>query len=95
MKKAVVLTAIIGATFAFADAAALYQKCVACHGAKGEKVALGKSKVINKMSKADFIAAMKGYKDGSYGGPMKAVMKGQVVALDDAAIQAITDYIVQ
>ena len=95
MKKIVFLTAIIGATFAFADAATLYQKCVACHGAKGEKVALGKSKVINTMSKADFISSMKGYKDGSYGGPMKAVMKGQVIALDDMQIESIATYIVK
>ncbi len=78
---------------AFADGAAAYKKCAGCHGANGEKVALGKSKIINQMSKADIVAAMNGYKDGSYGGPMKGVMKGQVASLGDADIQAIADMI--
>ena len=36
---------------------------------------------------------MKGYKDGSYGGPMKGVMKGQVTKLSDADIQALAEQI--
>jgi len=47
---------------------ALYKKCAGCHGQTGEKVALGKSKVIKDMSKADIVVALKGYKDGTYGG---------------------------
>ncbi|MEA3373181.1 MAG: c-type cytochrome [Campylobacterota bacterium] len=78
---------------AFADGAAAYKKCAGCHGANGEKVALGKSKVIKDMSKADIVAAMKGYKDGTYGGPMKGLMKGQVASMSDADIQAIADMI--
>lgn len=73
----------------------LYQKCITCHGAQGEKVALGKSKIIKDMSKEDFIASMKGYQDGTYGGPMKAVMLGQVKGLSDADIQKIADFIVK
>ena len=95
MKNVILLTSVVAATMVMADASALYQKCVGCHGAKGEKVALGKSKIINTMAKADFITAMKGYKDGSYGGPMKAVMKGQVITLDDAKIEAIADLIIK
>ncbi len=45
------------------------------------------------MTKADFIAAMKGYKDGSYGGPMKGLMKGQAAGLSDADIEAIANQI--
>lgn len=63
--------------------------CVGCHGANFEKVAMGKSKVVKDMSKADIVAALKGYKDGSYGGAMKGLMKGQVASLDDAAIEAM------
>lgn len=73
----------------------LYKKCIACHGAQGEKVALGKSKIIKDMSKEDFIASMKGYQDGSYGGPMKAMMTGQVKNLTDADIEALADYIIK
>ncbi len=89
MKKVVLLTSIL-ACVAFANP---YQKCAGCHGANGEKVALGKSKVIKDMTKADFIAAMKGYKDGSYGGPMKGLMKGQAAPLSDADIEAIANQI--
>jgi len=65
-----------------------YQKCVACHGANGEKVALGKSKIIKDMTKADFVAALKGYQAGTYGGAMKGVMAGQVKGLTDAQMEA-------
>ena len=85
------LTAILGA----ADGAALYKKCAACHGPTGEKVALGKSKVIKDMSQADLSAAMKGYKDGTYGGAMKALMKGQVASLSDVDMEAVATYIAQ
>lgn len=89
MKKILLLTSVL-ACVAFANP---YAKCVACHGANGEKVALGKSKIIKDMSKEDFIKAMKGYKDGSYGGAMKGVMKGQVATLSDADIEAIANQI--
>jgi cytochrome c-type protein NapB len=54
---------------------------------------MGKSKVVKDMSKADIVAALKGYKDGSYGGAMKGIMKGQVASLSDADMQAIADSI--
>ena len=63
--------------------------CIGCHGANFEKVAMGKSKIVKDMSKAEISAALKGYKDGSYGGAMKALMKAQVASLDDAAIEAL------
>ena len=90
MKKLVVAASLLTACVAFANP---YGKCVGCHGANGEKAALGKSKVIKDMTKADFIAAMKGYKDGSYGGPMKGLMKGQAMPLSDADIEAIANQI--
>ncbi len=92
MKKVIIAGLILVASASVASADA-YKKCAGCHGAAGEKVALGKSKVIKDMTKADIVAAMKGYKDGSYGGPMKGLMKGQVASLSDADIQAIADKI--
>ena len=83
------LSAILGA----ADGAALFKKCAACHGPNGEKSALGKSKIIKDLSQADIVTAMKGYKDGTYGGAMKALMKGQVAALSDEDIEAIATHI--
>ena len=62
--------------------------CVACHGANFEKVAMGVSKVVKDMTKDEIIASLKGYQDGSYGGNMKALMKGQVAGWDDAKIEA-------
>jgi cytochrome c-type protein NapB len=67
--------------------------CAGCHGANFEKKAMGKSKVVKDMSKADIVAALKGYKDGSYGGAMKGMMKGQVATLSDADMAAIADAI--
>jgi len=67
--------------------------CKGCHGASFEKKAMGKSKVVKDMSKADIVAALKGYKDGSYGGAMKGMMKGQVASLSDADMEAMANEI--
>lgn len=75
------------------DAAKLYATCAGCHGAKGEKQALGKSNIIAGQSKEDLVMKLKGYKDGSYGGAMKTLMKGQVDKLDDKAIDALAEHI--
>lgn len=89
MKKLVLVLAILGlSTSLMADA---YTKCAGCHGANGEKVALGKSKVMSAMTKQEIVYSLKGYKDGTYGGPMKGLMKAQVAGLSDADIKAIAD----
>lgn len=95
MKKTFLAVTALAAfsTGLMADGAALYKKCATCHGAAGEKPALGKSKVINEMSKAEIATALKGYKDGSYGGAQKGMMVAQVKSLDDTSIQAIADHI--
>jgi cytochrome c553 len=71
----------------------LFAKCTSCHGAKAEKKALNKSQIIAGWDAAKIEKALKGYKDGSYGGAMKGVMKGQVAALSDEDIKALADYI--
>lgn len=44
--------------------------------------------------KADEIAKMlEGYKAGTFGGPMKGIMKGQVATYSDADIKAVSAYI--
>ncbi len=73
--------------------ATIYKKCAGCHGASGEKKALGKSKVIQAWSVAQTTEALNGYKDGSYGGTMKGLMKGQVTGLSDSDIEAVSEYI--
>jgi cytochrome c len=98
MKKVLLATVVALGMFTNVsadDGEALYKKCAICHGKAGEKPAMGKSKVIKDMSQADFVTAMKGYKDGSYGGAKKDLMNAQVKSLDDAQIEAITKYIVK
>ncbi|BAF71262.1 nitrate reductase cytochrome c-type subunit [Sulfurovum sp. NBC37-1] len=63
--------------------------CAGCHGQHFEKKAMGKSKVVKDMSEADILVALKGYKNGTYGGAMKGLMKGQVASLSDADMKAI------
>ena len=83
------ITSILAAT----DGASLYKKCASCHGDSGDKHALNKSKIIKDMSKEELVVALKGYKDGTYGGPMKALMKGQVASYDDAMINTVAAFI--
>lgn len=96
MRKFLISTLVVSglACTAFADASALYKRCATCHGANGEKAALGgKSKVIKNMTKAEVTAALKGYKAGTYGGVMKGMMAGQVKNLSDADMEAIGNLI--
>ncbi len=95
-KNVMIAALLLGCSVSvMADAPAAYSKCVSCHGAKGEKAALGKSKIISSMSKAEVAEALKGYQNGTYGGPMKALMKGQVAALSDADMDAIAAFVGQ
>lgn len=90
------LMAILGFTamLSAADGAAMFQKCVACHGAKGEKAALGKSEVIAGWSSAKTLDALKGYKAGTRNTKgMGAIMKGQTATLSDADMKTIADYV--
>jgi cytochrome c553 len=95
VKKLILMGLFLAQSLLFADGSAYYQACKGCHGEKGEKVANGVSKIINKMSKEEFIVALKGYKDGSYGGKLKGLMKGQAVRLDENKMEAIADLIIK
>ncbi len=93
MRKVVLTCMAVGAMSFLAADAALYKKCAGCHGVNGEKKALGKGKVITGMAAADVVTALNGYKDGSYGGAQKGLMKGQVTGLSDDDIKALGAYI--
>jgi cytochrome c-type protein NapB len=67
--------------------------CAACHGVNFEKVALGKSKIVSDLTHAEIATALKGYKDGSYGGAMKAVMKGQVAKYSNEELETFAQTI--
>ena len=73
--------------------ATLYKSCAGCHGASAEKPALGKSQVIKGWSVSKLEHALNGYKDGTYGATMKALMKGQVSKLSSDDIKALSEYI--
>ena len=88
MKKIALALLVASVGLMAADGAALFKKCQSCHGVKAEKKALGKSQVIAGWDAAKIEAALKGYKAGTYGGPMKGVMKGQVAKYSDADLKA-------
>ena len=92
MKKIVIAASLLVASVAFANP---YAKCATCHGAAGEKAALGKSKIIKDMTKADFVSALKGYQDGTYGGATKGLMTAQVKDMSEATMNEIADLIIK
>lgn len=80
MKKTLLLIPILLGSFLSAGE---LDKCTGCHGKIFEKAALGKSKIVKDMSEEDIFKALIGYKEGTYGGSMKGLMKGQVMSLSD------------
>ncbi len=92
MKKIVIAASLLFASAAFAGS---YDKCATCHGIAGEKAAMGKSKIIKDMSKADFVSALKGYQNGTYGGATKGVMTAQVKGMDEATMNEIAATIIK
>lgn len=95
MKKIALALALAGvSSLMAADGAALFKKCVACHGAKAEKKALGKSAIITGQDAAITVTALKGYKAGTLNTHgMGALMKGQVASYSDADIEAVAAHI--
>jgi len=90
MKKIIIASVTALTLVSTLTAGVVAGKCVGCHGKSFEKKAMGKSKVVSEMTHADIAAALKGYKDGSYGGPMKGLMKGQVAKYSDADLDAFS-----
>ena len=93
MKK-IAIASIVALTATSALMAAVNgSACAACHGANFEKAALGKSKIVADLPHAEIAAALKGYKAGTFGGPMKGVMKGQVSKYSDEELDAFAQTI--
>ena len=93
MKKTLLGLTLISSIVLASDGASLYKNCIACHGDKGQKAALGKSKVINTMTHKEFVAALTGYQNDTYGASMKALMKSKVAKLNAEDINALAEYI--
>jgi cytochrome c553 len=95
MKKIAIALLFAGTTLLMANGAAVYaEKCASCHGANGEKAALGKSAVITGQDATKTIEQLNGYKAGTLNiHGMGGLMKGQVAAMDEATIKAISEHI--
>lgn len=96
MKKLLFLTLLSFASFAFAEAPAVFKKCIACHGPDAKKVAPGSkgNVTIAGMAKDELVKQLKGYKAKTAdNGGAKAIMYGQAANLSDADIEALADYI--
>ena len=90
MKKVLLLVSLVAvSSLVAADGAALYKKCVGCHGDKGEKTQFTK---LQGLSKENIIEKIKGYQSGN-GGMKKAMMIPQVKTLDESSITALAEYI--
>lgn len=75
------------------DGAKLFVKCQACHGQNAEKSALNKSQIIKGWSETKVLKALHGYKNGTYGGSMKSVMKSQIKDFDEEQLKALAKHI--
>ncbi|PAF41403.1 c-type cytochrome [Helicobacter sp. 11S02596-1] len=97
MKKLMILALFGVASLAMAtEMPASYKKCVACHGANGQKVAPGAKGgvTIAGLPKDKLLADLKGYKAGTTdNGGAKAIMYGQMKNVSDADIEALADFI--
>jgi len=69
-------------------------RCMGCHGKVFEKSAMGKSKIVKDMNSTEISSALIGYQNGSYGGVMKGLMKGQVSKYSKDEIEQITKIII-
>lgn len=72
---------------------AIYKPCIACHGKKAEKKALGRGQIIAGWPKQKIVDALEGYKSKTYGGTMKNMMYPQASKLTKEQIEQVATYI--
>lgn len=75
ISAALAVSAILATT-----ASANLDKCAGCHGKDWSKNAMNASKKVSEMSQESIAEALKGYRDGTYGGKLKTLMRNQVPA---------------
>ncbi len=61
--------------------------CAGCHGADFGKSAMNVSKIVKDIPKDKVSDMLLGYKNGTYGGSMKAIMKMQVSKYSDEELK--------
>jgi len=91
MKKILVLLSFIGIGAMATDIN--LAACKGCHGLNWERSALMKSKIVKDLTKEEIQESLTGYKNGTYGGPMKGVMIGQLAKYSEEDIKLIVDKI--
>lgn len=93
MKKILISTVVALGFVSTLSAAPNIASCVGCHGANFEKAALGKSKIVKDLTQEEIANSLIGYKNGTYGGPMKGIMKGQVARYSEEDLKLIAEMI--
>jgi cytochrome c553 len=92
MKKIALI--LVALSSLYLTASVNYQTCAGCHGQTGGISALGgASKIIKNMSKEEIVSALTGYQNGTYGGSMAMIMKGQVAGLNEEQIKELATII--
>lgn len=94
--KSIILAAALSVS-CMAGGDSLYKSsCASCHGAQGEKSAMGKSQPIQGMKSAAVIKALEGYASGSRKSSLptaKSVKARFTGTHTDKEIQEVADYI--
>lgn len=85
------VTISIGSVGAFAEVNT--NSCAGCHGTDFQASALGRSKIVKNMTADEIEKALIGYKNGTYGGSMKGIMKGQVSKYSENELKAVAQKI--
>lgn len=96
LKKIILLPLFTTSLLLASSGSSIYKKeCKSCHGAKGDKVALNKSKAINGMSVATLDQAMKNYVSGKRKSMamIKKMKKKFMTKHSEEEIQAVYKYI--
>ncbi|MCE3046552.1 c-type cytochrome [Helicobacter kayseriensis] len=92
MKKIIAICVLGLSSMMFAQAPALFNKCVACHGKDGKKVGIAPQPLAG-LSKDEVVKFLQGYKNQTIKSPKANMMYSQAKNLSDADINTLAEYI--
>ena len=101
MRKVLITISVLACLFSFSvvgfaseDGAALFNAyCRSCHGADGSKAPYSGVAPIKGWKSSETLKALKGYKDGSFGGARKQIMTNTAKRLSDEQMKSIADFV--
>ena len=95
MKKTTLILALLSSILVAGNSGQeTFAKCIGCHGANGEKSALGKSAIITGQDKDLTVKQLTAYKKGDLNAHgMGGLMKGQLATLNEEDIKNVAEYI--